>query len=125
VRTLPGTADPERVFVRWRLGVPVVGVVTVLQSGGSPGVVAHAVLPIAVTPAGRGLSTVRANCAEAEEPAASGGSVSVQVLPGPFPGAQVQPALLAPAAKVVLGGIVSVSGKAPAPWLPTLATPIE
>ncbi len=105
--------------------MPLVGVVTVLQSGEPPGVAAQAVLAIEVTPAGRGLSTASAKLAPVEEPAGRAGRPRVQVLPGPMPGAQVQPAVLEPAAKVVLGGTVSVNVNAAASWLPVLATASE
>jgi hypothetical protein len=60
-RVEPGVPVPEaRVFFRERAGEPWTGVVTVLQllAAGSPAVavLAQAVLPIEVTPAGRGLA---------------------------------------------------------------------
>src|ERR671918_919332 len=124
----PGATEaPPSVLVTDRSGAPVTGVVSLpvlLPGVGSvplaPSSAIMAVLAICVTPAGSGLATVTANVAEPPAEAATLPMASVQVEPALLFGEQDQPAVLAPALKVVFAGTVSVRITPVAPMLPEL-----
>ena len=109
----PGVVlTPPSLFVSVRSGAASTGVVSLaVLLPGTGSVTADAtlaVLAICVTPAATGLTTVSAKVALPEAPPATVPTASVQVLPGLSFGAQTQPAVLAPALKVVFDGTVSV-----------------
>ena len=80
-----------------------------------------AVLAISVTPNGIGASTSTAKVAvPLPPPPARLPMDSVHKEPAPASGEQTQPAVLAPALKVVSAGTVSVISTPVAPWSPTL-----
>src|SRR5215213_2145189 len=120
----PGVVDaPPSLLVTDRSGAPVTGVVSLpelLAGVGSvplaPSSAIVAVFEICVTPAGSGSATVTAKVAVwLPLPAARLPTARVQVEPAlPF-GEQDQPAVLAPALKVLLAGTVSVSTTPEAP----------
>src|SRR5919106_609582 len=124
----PGATEaPPSLFVTDRSGAPVTGVVSLpvlLPGVGSvplvPSSAIVAVFAICVTPAGKGLATVTANVAEPPAEAATEPTASVQVEPALLFGEQDQPAVLAPALKVVFAGTVSVRITPVAPMLPEL-----
>src|SRR5436309_912709 len=126
----PGWAEmPPSLLVMERSGPPVSGVVSLaelLPGEGSvplaPSSAIDALLETCVVPAATGLSTVMAKVAVwLPPPAARVPMVSVQVEPALLLGAQTQPAVLAPALKVVFAGTVSVITTPEAPRLPPLA----
>src|ERR1043165_2067856 len=114
---VPGApVAPPSLLLSVRSGPPVIGVVSLpellLRFWSVPLVPSSAmlaVLLICVTPAGMGVTTVTAKVAlPIVPPPASVPIASVQVLPALPLGVQLQPAVLAPALKVVLAGTVSV-----------------
>src|SRR5258707_15814294 len=111
---------PPSLLVRVTAGVVATGVVTLALLLTPPPLIVAALLSCLV-PAPSGLTTVTANVAELEAPAARPPMVSVQAIPAVPPPAQLHPAVLPAASKIVLAGTVSSITTPVRPILPLLA----
>src|SRR5262249_14825388 len=102
-----------------RPGAVLTGVVSLPVALVAPLVIV-ALLAIWVVPAETGLTTVTTKVAVPPAPPASDPIGSVQVVPAGLPLAQLQPAVLPAARKVVLAGTISLIVTPVRPTLPVL-----